>query len=297
MTNDITFSERLRNLPQYLLPQRFISGCAYRLTRIRAPWFKNRFIAWFIKTFGVDMSEAKAPDYRFYEHFNAFFTRELKPGLRPIAEGDNRLCCPVDGAVSQAGEMDRDTIFQAKGQSYSLTRLLGENAERAQAFLNGSFITLYLSPRDYHRIHMPVDGVLREMVHVPGKLFSVSPLTTRVVPGLFARNERVVTIFDTAAGPMAMVLVGAINVSSIETVWAGEITPPRVRAIRHWRYDGAIKLGKGAEAGRFNMGSTVIVIFAKNAVRWHEAIKADAQVRMGQLMAERYVIGDQDNSG
>jgi phosphatidylserine decarboxylase len=236
------------------------------------------------------MNEAHQPDPLLSEHFNEFFTRAINPERRPLAAGEHTLCCPVDGSVSQAGTIDDDAIFQAKGRHFSLQQLLGGEHERALAFRDGSFATLYLSPRDYHRIHMPLSGRLREMVHIPGKLFSVSPLTTRMVPNLFARNERVVTIFDTAVGPMALVLVGAINVASIETVWAGEITPPLATRIRQWDYpaDGpdAVVLAKGAEMGRFNMGSTVIVLFGKDAVRWDEAIQPAAAIRFGQKLAE-----------
>jgi phosphatidylserine decarboxylase len=203
-----------------------------------------------------------------------------------MATGDRVVCCPVDGAVSQIGVADDDRLLQAKGRTFSLAALLGGDPERARPFRGGAFATLYLSPRDYHRIHMPLAGRLREMVHVPGKLFSVSPLTTRVVPELFARNERVAALFDTPAGPMAVVLVGAINVASIETVWAGAITPPLGKTVRRWSYppngEGAVRLDKGAELGRFNMGSTVILLFGRDAVRWEPAIRAGATVRMGQ---------------
>ncbi|MCP5197726.1 MAG: phosphatidylserine decarboxylase [Gammaproteobacteria bacterium] len=283
-------SDYFRNLPQYLLPQRWSTRLVYWATRIRAPWFKNRLIHRFIQHFQVDLREALEPNPHAYPDFNAFFTRALKPGVRPIAPGDRVMCCPVDGAVSQIGLADADTLLQAKGRTFSLTTLLGGDAERAQPFQGGAFATLYLSPRDYHRIHMPLTGQLREMVHIPGKLFSVSPLTTRMVPNLFARNERVVTWFDTPAGPLALVLVGAINVASIETVWAGAITPPLGASIRHWRYpaegDGAVRLDKGAELGRFNMGSTVILLFGPGAVRWESAIQAGATVRMGQRLGK-----------
>ena len=282
--------DRLRNLPQYLLPQKSITRSAYRLTRIRTPWFKNAFIRWFCRQFRVDMHEAAQPDCQAYEHFNAFFTRALKAGVRPIDPAENTAVCPVDGTVSQLGLIDDDAIFQAKGQQYSLTQLLGGDANHAKLFRNGSFATLYLSPRDYHRIHMPLAGQLREMVHIPGKLFSVSPLTTRVVPDLFARNERVVTLFDSPAGPMALILVGAINVASIETVWAGVITPPLGHSIRRWDYPDSgpdcIQLAKGAEMGRFNMGSTVIVLFGPEAVDWAPALQASSTVRLGQALAQ-----------
>lgn len=279
----------LKALPQYLMPGHLISRLIHAFTRIRHPGIKNRFTAWFVKQFKVNMDEAAESDPLAYEHFNAFFTRELKKGARPIVGGADQLACPVDGAVSQAGEIVDDRIFQAKGHDYSLQQLLGGSAKRAAPFIGGSFATIYLSPRDYHRIHMPIDGRLQEMVHVPGRLFSVSPATTRVIPGLFARNERVVSIFDTAAGPMAMVKVGAVNVGSIETVWAGEVTPPAGRVVRARRYEGddAITLKKGEEMGRFNMGSTVILLFGPDAVDWAGDIQPGRAVRLGQALATR----------
>ena len=282
----------LRNLPQYLLPQRLLTRWVYALTRIRHPWFKDWLIRIFIKLFKVDMSEALDPDPLSYPDFNRFFTRALRADARPFAAGE-ALLCPVDGTVSQAGAIAGDAVFQAKGRNFSLSQLLGSE-QRAHLFRDGSFATLYLAPRDYHRIHMPTRGQLTEMAHIPGKLFSVSPLTTRMVPSLFARNERVVTLFETALGPMALVLVGAINVASIETVWAGTITPPLASELRHWTYPdtgtNAVTLERGAEMGRFNMGSTVIVLFAKNAVRWDRAICASAEIRMGQKLGERATV-------
>lgn len=281
-----SWSDHLRNLPQYLWPQRLLTRLTYRLTRVRLPWFKNGLIRAFVRGFQVNLEEALEPDPRAYPDFNAFFTRALKPEARPVAVGDGVVCCPVDGAVSQIGVAASESLLQAKGRTFSLTALLGGNAERARPFQDGSFATLYLSPRDYHRIHMPLAGQLQAMVHVPGKLFSVSPLTARTIPNLFARNERVITLFETSAGPMAVVLVGAINVASMETVWAGAITPPLGAAIREWTYpssgEGAVRLAKGAELGRFNMGSTVIVLFGKAAVCWEPTIAASATVQMGQ---------------
>lgn len=285
----IPFSDRLRYLAQSFLPQRGLTRLTHAVTRVRTPWFKDALIRLFIRHFRVNLAEALEPNAGAYPHFNAFFTRALKPGARPIAPGDRVICCPVDGAVSQIGVADVDTLVQAKGRTFSLTALLGD-AERAKPFQGGAFATLYLSPRDYHRIHLPLTGRLREMVHIPGKLFSVSPLTARMVDGLFARNERVVTQFDTSAGPMALVLVGAINVASIETVWAGAITPPLGKTIRRWDYppsgDGTVRLEKGAEMGRFNMGSTVIVLFGPGQVRWEAQIKPGATVRMGQRLGK-----------
>ncbi len=283
-----TLGDYLRHLPQYLLPQRWLTRLTYRATRVRAPWFKNALIRGFARRFGVNLDEALDPDPQAYPDFNAFFTRPLKPEARPLAPGDRVVCCPVDGAVSQIGIARADRLLQAKGRTFSLAALLGGDPERARPFQDGAFATLYLSPRDYHRIHMPLAGRLREMVHVPGALFSVSPLTARMVPELFARNERVAVLFDTSAGPMALVLVGAINVASIETVWAGAITPPLGAAIRRWSYPpngaGAVRLDKGAEMGRFNMGSTVILLFGAGAVRWEGSTWPGAPVRMGQRL-------------
>ncbi len=279
----------LKALPQYLMPGHLVSRLIHRFTRIRNPRIKNPFTRWFIRHFDINVDEAIESEPSAYEHFNAFFTRELKPGVRPIVEGEDSVACPVDGTISQAELIEHGRIFQAKGHDYSLVTLLGGSKDRAEPFQGGIFTTIYLSPQDYHRIHMPVTGILQEMVHIPGRLFSVNPATTRVIPGLFARNERVVSIFDTDFGPMAMVKVGAVNVGSIETVWAGEITPPAGRVVRAWHYEkeGAVTLQKGDEMGRFNMGSTVIVIFGPSAVVWAEGIEADAKVRLGQLLGKR----------
>jgi len=285
-----TWGDHLRHLPQLLLPQRSLTRLVYRLARARTPWFKDALIRHFARRFRVNLDEALEPNPRVYPDFNAFFTRALKPGARPVAPGDRVVCCPVDGTVSQIGFAEADTLLQAKGRNFSLTALLGGDAERARPFQGGAFATLYLSPRDYHRIHMPLAGRLREMAHIPGKLFSVSPLTTRMVPELFARNERVVALFDTPAGPLALVLVGAINVASIETVWAGAITPPLGKAIRDWNYppngDDAVRLDKGAEMGRFNLGSTVILLFGRGAVRWEADLRPGATARMGQRLGK-----------
>lgn len=283
------FIDYLKALPQYLMPGHLVSRLTHRFTRIRNPRIKNPFTRWFIGHFQINLDEVLNPDPSNYEHFNAFFTRELKPGIRPIIEGEDSVACPVDGTVSQALPVRDGRIFQAKGHDYSLVTLLGGSVERAAPFQGGIFTTIYLSPQDYHRIHMPLTGTLREMVHVPGRLFSVNPATTRVIPGLFARNERVVSIFDTTFGPMAMVKVGAVNVGSIETVWAGEVTPPAGRVIRAWHYEGdeAITLQKGEEMGRFNMGSTVVLLFGPDAAAWAEGITAGEKVRLGQLLGRR----------
>ncbi|MCK5639169.1 MAG: phosphatidylserine decarboxylase [Gammaproteobacteria bacterium] len=280
-------SDYLKAWPQYLLPGHLLSLLMLSITRIRLNAFKNPFTDWFIKRFKVDMSEAEESNPHAYPHFNAFFTRTLKEGARTITADKTELASPVDGAVSQAMPIREGRIFQAKGHDYSLKALLGGSAKRAAPFEGGDFTTIYLSPRDYHRIHMPIDGTLRSMIHVPGRLFSVSPATTRVIPGLFARNERVVAIFDTEIGPMAVVMVGAIFVAGIETVWSGLVTPPAGRTIRSWNYTGdeVVQLNKGEELGRFNMGSTVILAFGPNALDWADTLVADAPVRMGEKIA------------
>ena len=286
MSTDASFSDRCKALLQYPLPHHVISRLTHRLTRITNPALKEWAIRNFVRRFGVDMSEAAEPDTRAYPTFNAFFTRALRAGARPLDPATDAVVSPVDGAVSQIGTVEGGRIFQAKGQSFTALELLGGDADAAAQFQDGLFTTLYLSPRDYHRIHMPVRGVLRKMLHVPGQLFSVNPPTTRAVPRLFARNERVACLFEGDAGPMALVMVGAMNVASIETVWAGEVTPPQRRAVRSWDYKpGEVTLPKGAEVGRFNMGSTVILLFANGRIRWESAFTAGSPVRMGIRLA------------
>lgn len=290
VSSSVAISDRLRNLPQYLLPQRLSTRLIFRLARVQWPWLKNALIRGFARYFQINWNEALESKPQAYADFNAFFTRALKPEARPLAHGETTVCCPVDGTISQIGCAEADRLLQAKGQYFSLTALLGGDAEQARLFQNGPFTTLYLSPRDYHRIHMPLTGQLRAMTHIPGRLFSVSPLTTRVTPELFARNERVVTLFDTVLGPMALVLVGAINVASIETVWAGAITPPLGSTIQRWTYPldgaGSVKLERGAEMGRFNLGSTVILLFGPETVGWEREAGAGVQVRMGQRLGK-----------
>ena len=280
-----SLGDRIKAWLQYPLPHHAISRLTYRLTRVTHRGFKDWAIQDFIRRFGVDMSEAMQPDPTAYPSFNAFFTRALRSDARPLASGARDVACPVDGAVSQIGPIEAGRVFQAKGQSFTTLELLGGDAKAAAPFEHGQFVTLYLSPRDYHRIHMPLDGTLTRMIHVPGRLFSVNPPATRAVPRLFARNERVACLFDTPAGPMALVMVGALNVASIETVWAGEVTPPQRRRVQAWDYAGEIQLAKGAEAGRFNMGSTVILLFAKDRIRWEESYQPAAAVRMGRKLA------------
>lgn len=234
------------------------------------------------------MSLAANEDALSYETFNAFFTRALKPQARPVDNDKKSIICPVDGAVSQIGYIDRDSIFQAKGHTYTLNQLLADQEQWCHAFLNGAFTTLYLSPKDYHRIHMPCAGTLKQMTYVPGKLFSVSPLTARMIPGVFARNERVLCFFETELGPVALIMVGAMIVGGMETVWQGAITPPHGPRIKHWHYtdaQSAKQYNKGDEMGRFNIGSTVIMLFAENQIEWNSRINSESRVIVGQQIA------------
>ncbi len=273
--------------PQYLLPKRLLTQLAGHAAGARAGALTTVFIRWFARRYGVEMSEALEPDLARYETFNAFFTRALAPGVRPLA--DAAWLCPVDGAISEFGALDGERLLQAKGHAYTATALLGGDAELAARFAGGHFATLYLSPRDYHRIHMPAAGRLRRMVHVPGDLFSVNPATARGVPGLFARNERVVCVFDGvegSPGPFVMVLVGATVVGSIATEWHGVVTPPRPGALRSWTYDDVeIRLGRGEEMGRFLLGSTVVLLLPPAALAFDPAWRPAAPIRMGQAMA------------
>lgn len=283
LNRTLNVSDRLSVLPQYLIPKRALTQLMGRLANLQAGATTTAVIRWFIKRYQVDMSEALNPDPASYPSFNAFFTRALKPSARPLAQAD--WICPVDGAVSQIGRINGDQIFQAKGHSYSSQALLGGDAELAAQFQNGHFATIYLSPRDYHRIHMPCAGKLLRMIHVPGDLFSVNPTTARGVPGLFARNERVVCVFEGAMGPFAMVLVGATVVGSMATTWHGVVNPPRHDKVREWSYvDEAIQLEQGAEMGRFLLGSTIVLLTPLSTMQFSEHWKADAPVRLGEAM-------------
>ncbi|HSN63403.1 MAG TPA: archaetidylserine decarboxylase [Azonexus sp.] len=276
-------SDRLAVLPQYLIPKQALTILAGKLAGAEAGGLTTSIIRWFVGRYGVNMAEAANPDIASYACFNEFFTRPLREGVRPLAAAD--LVCPVDGAISQFGAIERDQIFQAKGHSYSTTALVGGDRELAARFADGSFATLYLSPRDYHRIHMPCDGRLIRMIHVPGALFSVNPTTARGVPGLFARNERVVCVFDSAHGPFVLTLVGATIVGSMATVWHGVVNPPRPGHLREWSYaDQRIEFRQGDEMGRFLLGSTVVMLFPKGVVRFNPDWAPAQAIRLGEAM-------------
>jgi phosphatidylserine decarboxylase len=280
---------RLAVLPQYLLPKHRLTRFAGWVARGERGKRTTRLIRWFVGKYGVNMDEAAQPDIAAYVSFNDFFTRALKDGARPLAQAD--MVCPVDGAISQFGPIDDHQIFQAKGHNYSTQALVGGDASLAAHFQHGSFATLYLSPRDYHRIHMPCDGRLTRMIYVPGDLFSVNPKTARGVPGLFARNERVVCVFETAHGPMVLTLVGATIVGSMATVWHGVVNPQRLGELREWRYGegeagGVVELKQGEEMGRFLLGSTVVMLFPQGPLAFNPAWGPARAIRLGETMAD-----------
>jgi len=279
-------SDRRKVLPQYVMPKRGLTAFAGHVASRERGATTTRLVRWFVRKYGVDMSEAAVADVTAYRSFNDFFTRALKEGARPIADSD--LVCPVDGTISQFGRIEHDQILQAKGHRYSTTALVGGDPELAAKFHDGSFATLYLSPKDYHRIHMPCDGVLTRMIHVPGALFSVNPTTARGVPGLFARNERVVCVFESpVVGTFVLTLVGATIVGSMVTVWHGAVRLPRVRRVREWHYAaGAVSLRKGEEMGRFLLGSTVVLLFPEGDLRFEPSWQPGGAVRFGAPMAE-----------
>ncbi len=277
-------SDRLAVLPQYLLPKQALTALAGRFASARLGGVTTWAIRRFVARYRVDMSEAANPNIAAYPTFNEFFTRALKDGVRPLSEAP--LICPVDGAISQFGRVERDQIFQAKGHHYTTTALVGGDAQLAAQFQDGHFATLYLSPRDYHRIHMPAAGRLTRMIHVPGDLFSVNPTTARGVPGLFARNERVVCVFEGASGPFVLALVGATIVGSVSTSWHGLVTPPRSGQPREWLYHNRIiELAQGEEMGRFLLGSTVVMLFPQGPLAFNPVWQASGPVRLGEMMA------------
>jgi phosphatidylserine decarboxylase len=276
-------SDRLAVLPQYILPKQALTALAGRIASAHGGKMTTRLIEWFVVRYQVNMLEAANPDVASYPTFNDFFTRALKKGARPLARSD--LICPVDGAISQFGPIEQDQIFQAKGHHYSTTALVGGDATLAAKFKDGHFATLYLSPRDYHRIHMPCDGRLTRMIYVPGALFSVNPTTARGVPGLFARNERVVCVFESPRGPFVLTLVGATIVGSMATVWHGVVNPPRTREVREWSYDDKpMLLAQGQEMGRFLLGSTVVMLFPKGPLQFNAAWAPGRAIRLGEEM-------------
>ena len=278
-------SDQFAVIPQYLMPKLAMTRLAGLVASSEWGTFTTWVIKRFVKRYNVNMSEAAHADPAHYKSFNEFFTRPLKDGARPLAS--SAWVCPVDGAISQCGAIEHDQIFQAKGHQYSTRALVGGDTELAAQFQNGQFATLYLSPRDYHRIHMPIAGKLLRMIHVPGDLFSVNPTTARGVPGLFARNERVVCEFETERGPMVLVLVGATIVGSMATVWHGQVNPPRPGTVREWRYESQdVRLQKGEEMGRFLLGSTVVMLFPENSLRFPDDWLSTRPLQMGEAMSK-----------
>jgi phosphatidylserine decarboxylase len=271
---------------QYLAPQHLLSRLVGKIANAKTVWLKNACIRKFIKRYGVNMEEAIQAAPEDYTSFNDFFTRALKPGTRPIAEPMDAMVSPADGVISASGDISADRLIQAKDKTFSLSTLLGGDAQDAEAFLDGSFFTVYLAPKDYHRVHMPCSAQLKKMLYVPGKLFSVNQRTCETIPDLFARNERVVCLFDSDAGPLAMVLVGAMIVAGIETPWAGQVAPANHGASTndYQHQQPAIQLGKGEEMGRFKLGSTVIVLVGPGAVSWQDDLQENSEVRMGEAL-------------
>ncbi len=277
---------RFSVLHQYLLPKQALTRLAGRIASGQGGRFTPHLIRWFAQKYGVNMDEAHNPDLASYQSFNDFFTRALREGARPLADRD--FVCPVDGAISQFGTIEHDQIFQAKGHRYSTTALVGGDSVLAAQFDHGTFATLYLSPRDYHRIHMPCDAKLTRMIYVPGALFSVNPVTARGVPGLFARNERVVCVFESLHGPFVLVLVGATIVGSMATVWHGVVNASRAGTVREWHYhDKDIVLRKGEEMGRFLLGSTVVMLFPRGVMEFNPEWTATRTIRMGEAMGHK----------
>ncbi len=289
-------SDRLAVLLQYLLPKQALTAFAGKVAGAKGGGLTTRLIRWFVGRYGVNMDEAANPDVGSYPSFNDFFTRPLRNGARPLADVD--YVCPVDGAISQFGAIEHDQIFQAKGHRYSTTALVGGDSAIAAQFQDGSFATLYLSPKDYHRIHMPCDGRLIRMIYVPGALFSVNPTTARGVPGLFARNERVVCVFAGEKGPFVLTLVGATIVGSMATVWHGVVNPPRLGEVREWTYDAQqVLLKKGDEMGRFLLGSTVVMLFPKDTLAFSDQWAPARSIRMGECMGRNAMAGPRPVDG
>lgn len=291
--------DRMKIALQHILPKLWLTQLAGRVAECRTRWLTKMIIGLFVRYYRVDMQEAQQPELSAYPTFNAFFVRPLRDDARPIDIDPNSLVMPADGAISQLGPIIDDQVFQAKGHHYSLEALLAGNERAIEEFRDGVFVTTYLAPRDYHRVHMPCNGVLREMIYVPGSLYSVNPLTASAIPNLFARNERVICLFTTEFGPMAQILVGATIVGSIETSWAGTVTPPREGIIKRWRYPAAedkaaVVLLKGQEMGRFKLGSTVVNLFAKNRVTLNDRLYARVATRVGERLAVGLALTAED---
>ncbi len=269
----------------YVLPHHLISRLVLRLSHSRNRWLSQFLIHNYARWFKLDMSEAREPSLANYPSLNALFTRALRPDARPLAQPDTTLVSPADGVLSEYGQIEGERLLQAKGYHYSLTKLFADFHDLAEPFTDGQYATIYLSPRDYHRLHMPLRGKLTDQIYIPGRLFSVSPMTTRNIPEIFTRNERLVCLFDSDIGRLALVMVGAINVSAMETVWAGPVTPTHEKQPRHTRYDGNMQLERGAEMGRFNMGSTIIVLTEKNRLEWLDSLQPGLPIRLGNALA------------
>lgn len=282
----VALSDRLFAILQMLLPTHLLSRGMHRMARIRVRWFKQTVINIFMRLYDIDLSEAQVQNPKRFDSFNEFFTRALNIGARPMPDDANALVSPVDGTLGQFGNITTGKLVQAKGQNFDVTELLGGREDLAAAFMGGQFATLYLAPYNYHRIHMPLAGVLRETSYLPGRLFGVNPMSVRAIPRLFTRNERVSALFDTPAGPVALVLVGAFFVGSIATTWAGEITPPRRRKSRHESFPAAghscLSFQRGDEMGRFNLGSTVIILSGPGAISWSNKLATGQTLRLGE---------------
>lgn len=281
------YRQRAKVAFQYLMPQLYLTQAAGWLAEQKWGGMTHRLIQLFAKKYKVNMSEAKLQQFSDYATFNQFFTRELQDGARPINQQSDVICLPADGKISQCGHIDNDLLLQAKGHYFNLSDLLAGQQDLVQTFKNGTFATTYLSPRDYHRVHMPCDGTLRKMIYVPGTLFSVNPFLAEHVPNLFAKNERVICVFDTAFGPMIQILVGATITASIRTTWAGVINPPRSREIKTWDYDGSLTLSKGEQMGAFQLGSTVINLFTENSVKLADNLDVNSITQVGGILATK----------
>lgn len=283
----LSYWQRAKVAFQYLMPQLYLTQVAGWLAEQKWGVITHTFIQLFAKKYQVNMSEAKLEKFSDYATFNQFFTRELKDGARPINPESDVICLPADGKISQCGQIDNELLLQAKGHYFSLSDLLADQQDLVETFKNGTFATTYLSPRDYHLVHMPCDGTLRKMIYVPGALFSVNPFLAEHVPNLFAKNERVICLFDTEFGPMIQILVGATITASISTQWAGVINPPRSQEIKTWDYDGSIKLRKGEQMGAFQLGSTVINLFTKDSVKLADNLDVNSVTQVGGILATK----------